>query len=191
MLPSFNASGVLPPFTGDGPGDRQAASPYKASMSEIVAKFGYTPERRRILRGLLEFRQALRSIAIVTGFQIIDGSFLEDCEKTRSRPPSDIDLVTFSHLPVPAQEVQAFLGVHMGLFNTAEVKQTYLCDAYFVDLAKDARYVVQDTMYWYGLFSHQRDTFMWKGLISTPLLSDDEDAFEMLGQLEAQDAQTA
>lgn len=191
MVPSFNASGVLPPFTGSGPGDRQAASPYKASMSEIVAKFGYTPERRRILHGLLEFRQALRSIAIVTGFQIFDGSFLEDCERTKTRPPRDIDLVTFSHLPVPAQEVQAFLGVHMGLFDTVEVKQTYLCDAYFVDLAKDARYVVQDTMYWYGLFSHQRDTFMWKGLISTPLLSDDKDALEMLEQLEAQDAQAA
>lgn len=191
MLPSFNASGVLPPFLGDGPDERQKASPYKASMSEMVVQFGYSPERRRILRGLLDFRQALRSIAIVTGFQIIDGSFLEDCERTRSRPPSDIDLVTFSHLPVPAQEAAAFLGEHMALFDTAAVKEAYSCDAYFVDLAKDARYVVQDTMYWYGLFSHQRDTFMWKGLVTMPMLSDDTQALVILEQLEAQDAQAA
>lgn len=191
MLPSFNASGVLPPFLGDGPGERQTASPYKASMSELVVQFGYTPERRRILRGLLDFRQALRAVAIVTGFQIIDGSFLEDCERTRSRPPSDIDLVTFSHLPVPSQEAAAFLGEHIALFDQAAVKGAYSCDAYFVDLAKDARYVVQDTMYWYGLFSHQRDTFMWKGLITIPLLSDDAQALVILEQLEAQDAQAA
>ncbi|WP_416046461.1 DUF6932 family protein [Delftia acidovorans] len=191
MLPSFNGSGVLPPFLGDGPDERQAASPYKASMSELVVHFGYTPERRRILRGLLDFRHALRSVAIVTGFQIIDGSFLEDCERTRSRPPSDIDLVTFSHLPVPAQEATAFLGEHIALFDTAAVKQAYACDAYFVDLAKDARYVVQDTIYWYGLFSHQRDTFMWKGLVTIPMLSDDNQALIELEKLEVQDAQAA
>lgn len=191
MLPSFNSSGVLPPFVGEEPGERLGASPYKASISEFVAQFGYTPERRRILRGLLTFRSALRSVAIVTGFQILDGSFLEDCEQTRNRPPSDIDLVTFSHLPVPAQEATAFLGEHIALFDVAAVKKTYSCDAYFVDLAKDARYVVEDTMYWYGLFSHQRDTFMWKGLVTIPLLSDDKQALVTLEQMEAQDAQAA
>jgi hypothetical protein len=191
VLPSFNASGVLPPFLGVQPGERQTASPYTASMNEFVVRFGYTPERRRILGGLLAFRQALRSVAIVTGFQILDGSFLEDCEQTRNRPPSDIDLVTFSHLPVPAPEVGTFLGDHMALFDTAVAKQTYSCDAYFVDLAKDARYVVQDTMYWYGLFSHQRDTFMWKGLVTIPMLSDDSQALVTLEELEAQDAQAA
>lgn len=193
MLPSFNSSGVLPPFIGDDPTQRAGsnASPYLASMSEFVARFGYSPERRRILNGLLSFREELRTVGIVAGFQILDGSFLENCEQRLSRPPGDIDLVTFSHLPVPAQEAEEFFGQNIALFDQEVVKQHFLCDAYFVDLAKDSRYVVEDTMYWYGLFSHQRDTFMWKGLIKIPLLSDDNQALLILQEMEVQDAQAA
>ena len=40
---------------------------------------------------------------------------------------------------------------------------------FFVDLAKDSRLIVADTIYWGGLFSHQRDTFMWKGMLQISL----------------------
>lgn len=185
MLPSFNTSGVLPPFTGDDPTVRNLTSPYKASMTAFVARFGHTPERRDILRRLLAYRQALRATGIVTGFQLFDGSFVEDCEALRGRPPKDLDVVTFSHLPVPPNEIQTFLQQNIHLFSVEAVKEKYLCDSYFVDLTKDARLIVADTMYWYSLFSHQRDTYMWKGLTQIPLLGDDAEAAALLDSAEA------
>ena len=157
-------------------------------MSQFADRFGHSPERRDILRRLMAYRQALRAAGIVTGFQMFDGSFLEDCETLQSRAPNDIDVVTFSHLPVSPRQVKEFAARHGGLFDMAAVKQEYLCDSYFVDLTKDARYVVEDTMYWYGLFSHQRDTFMWKGLVTIPLMSDDGQALAALDAKEAGDA---
>jgi len=48
---------------------------------------------------------------------------------------------------------------------------------------------VKDTSYWYGLFSHQRETAVWKGMIELPLASDDEAAVKILeGVLDGQTA---
>ena len=41
-------------------------------------------------------------------------------------------------------------------------------------------------MYWYGLFSHQRETFLWKGLLRIELMSDDEQALELLNAADAE-----
>lgn len=191
MLPQFNASGVLPPFTGALPNARHLSSPYETMMSEFVHRFGHTAQRRDLAQRLLDYRRALRSAGIVTGFQLLDGSFTEDCEALRSRAPQDVDVVTFSHLPVPPREVQEFARRHGGLFQMDTVKERYKCDSYFVDLAKDTRYVVEDTMYWHGLFSHQRETFMWKGFVKVPMVSDDEQAQALLDSMETDDAQAA
>lgn len=192
MLPEFNASGVLPPFVGEDPGmDSNLASPYETSMSNFVQRFGTSPERIDILRKLLAYRESLRGIGITTGFQMFDGSFIEDCERLRKRPPSDMDVVTFSHLPVPPHQVKDFIENNIGLFDPNSVKATYRCDSFFVDLTRDARYVVAETMYWYGLFSHQRDTFMWKGLVKVPLMSDDNQALITLEIAETIHAQEA
>lgn len=192
MLPGFNASGVLPPFVGENPGmEANRASPYETTMRGFAEQFGQSAPRREILRRLLAYRQALRGVGITTGFQMFDGSFIEDCERLRSRPPSDLDVVTFSHLPVPPHQVAEFAQQHIALFDRDAVKEAYSCDSFFVDLTKDARYIVADTMYWYGLFSHQRDTFMWKGLVTVPLMSDDVDALAALEVAEAAHAQEA
>jgi len=122
---------------------------------------------------------------------MFDGSFVEDCERLRARPPSDLDVVTFSHLPVLPHQVAEFAQQNAALFDRDAVKEEYCCDSFFIDLTKDARYVVADTMYWYGLFSHQRDTFMWKGLVTVPLMSDDTDALVVLDEAEAANAQEA
>lgn len=122
---------------------------------------------------------------------MFDGSFVEDCERLRARPPSDLDVVTFSHLPVPPHQVVQFAQQNAALFDRDAVKDEYCCDAFFIDLTKDARYVVADTMYWYGLFSHQRDTFMWKGLVTVPLMSNDIDALAVLDEAEAAHAEEA
>jgi hypothetical protein len=126
-----------------------------------------------LIQGLLNYRAALRAVGITSGFQILDGSFTEDCESTRGRPPSDIDLATFAYLPVGPVETLNFMNENITLFSPAAAKATYSCDAYFVDLAKDSRLIVEDTFYWYGLFSHQKETYTWKGVLRIPLMSDD------------------
>ncbi|WP_425462821.1 DUF6932 family protein [Methylibium rhizosphaerae] len=180
MIPPFNASGVLPPYIGANPGGAHAAaSPYDAAISEIHETLCKTPERVVLLRGLLSYREALRSAGIVEGFQMIDGSFTEDCERLRSRAPGDIDLVTFAKLPVP--DVQPFFQANIQLFDRVQTKHLYSCDAFFVDLGKAAHLLVADTTYWFGLFSHQRVSSLWKGMLRVSLASDDAAVLAALG----------
>jgi hypothetical protein len=179
LFPPFNASGVIPPFFGDDPTSR-SGSPYKTDLATISARLAQTDHRKEIFRGLLRYRAALRAVGIAVGFQLLDGSFTENCESNRGRAPSDVDLVTFSYLPVLPHEVADFAQQHQALFDHDMVKEEYKCDAFFVDLAKDARLVVEDTMYWYGLFSHQRETFLWKGMLRVPLNADDAIAMAAL-----------
>jgi hypothetical protein len=192
VIPSFNASGVLPPFSGSDPGQQaHLSSPYKTTMSAFVERFSTSAARCEVISGLLRLRSALREIGITSGFQLLDGSFVEDCERVRGRPPNDIDLVTFAYLPVVGHEVPDFVQENLRFFDRDAVKNEFKCDSFFVDLSKDARYVVADTMYWYGLFSHQRDSFLWKGMVSVPLMSDDQQALQLLADAEARHAQAA
>jgi hypothetical protein len=54
-------------------------------------------------------------------------------------------------------------------------------DGSFVDLDKKSEFVVEDTRYWFGLFSHQRVTSLWKGMLKISLHSDDDKAKSLLG----------
>lgn len=183
MFPTFNPSGVIPPFASGNPA-APGGSPYSTTLTTIVHQLGGTPERRTLIAGLIAYRDALRAAGITTGFQLIDGSFTENSELINERPPGDIDLVTFAHLPVPPPEVPAFAAANAALFNMAETKQIYRCDAYFVDLSKDPRLLLDETFYWYGLFSHQRITHNWKGMLKVPLIADDIAASALLGGVE-------
>ena len=173
LIPFFTASGALPPFIGIEATDRSGASPYKTSASEIFSILGQTPERRNLIAGLLSYREALRSIGIVDGYQLIDGSFTEDCETVRGRPPDDIDLVTYARLPVGPAEVLPFMQSNFGVFNPVLTKSRYSCHAFFIDLGKPPALLVEDTTYFFGLFSHQRVSALWKGMLKIPLVSDD------------------
>ena len=173
MIPNFNISSVLPPFVGADPTLPALCSPYESSMSAFIQRFGTSPERIDILRGFLAYRSQLNKVGITSGFQILDGSFVEDCEKIRNRPPNDIDMVTFSYLPIAGVNVSTFVQTNLELFDQNLAKNKYKCDAYFIDLGKDSRLIVEDSFYWYGLFSHQRDTNLWKGMVRIPLMSDD------------------
>jgi hypothetical protein len=55
MMPSFNISGVLPPFVGDNPTNGAEMSPYQTTMTKIVQRFATTPERIEILLGLIAY----------------------------------------------------------------------------------------------------------------------------------------
>jgi hypothetical protein len=51
-----------------------------------------------------------------------------------------------------------------------------------VDLSQPPTHVVGQTRYWFGLFSHKRSTFQWKGMLEVTLgtLADDANAAKIL-----------
>ncbi len=180
VIVPFNGGGVLPPFLGPKPGDPAAQSPYQATMLEVVERFGYTAPRCEILDGLLRFRAHLRGLDIREGFQWIDGSFVEDAEKTKGRPPGDVDVVTVARRPAHAADDvswDAFVDDHLSdIFDPDWTKGSFKCDAYPIDLDGDAEAVAEQSAYWFGLFSHQRVTLQWKGIVTVRLEDDDRQA---------------
>lgn len=160
-IPDFNADGVLPPHGGN-PTSRVELSPFAASILELCQKFATTPERRAIFSGLIRLREALAQVGILNGFQWIDGSFLEDVERLRGRAPGDIDVVTFYRLAnVPFAVDPAVFAV---LADHGATKNSFHVDHQLVNLAWEQSIIVEHTRYWCGLFSHQRDTGIWKGM---------------------------
>jgi hypothetical protein len=142
------------------------------------------------LRGLFGFRAALRAEGFAAGFQWIDGSFVENCEAFRGRDPSDIDIVSLLRRPAGAVDDAAWAGfVNRNIstiFDPAWSKATFLCDSYFIDLDCDPASVAEQSAYWIGLFSHQRDTFRWKGMVRLEFDStDDGGALALIAEREA------
>lgn len=190
MIPEFGLGSVLPPFMDeDVVGQFAPRSPYQSTMSDLVARFATSPERAAILRGFLEYREELRQIGFVEGFQWVDGSFVEACELVKGRPPGDVDVVSVVHRPVGAvadQDWLDFLDQHGDtLLDQAYCKENYSCDSYFIDLDIPQRMISEQTAYWFGLFSHQRDTFRWKGLVQLDIQCDDQIAIQALDEIEA------
>ena len=182
-VPAFTLDGILPPFTGD-PTDGTTMSPFKVTVPEFVASFALTHERVQILEGLLELRHRIHELGITRGLQWIDGSFVEMNDAVRA--PRDVDVVTFFFRPPdltarPAWE--AAIDAHPEIFEHAHVKNELKCDAYWVDLSVPAPlYHVEQTRYWFGLFSHRRTSQQWKGMIQLPLgsLAEDHEAAKLL-----------
>jgi hypothetical protein len=143
-------------------------------MTDLVRRFATSPERTAILEGLLDYRAALQAVGIVNGCQWLDGSFVEDVEKSRGRPPMDIDLVTFAYRPnIDNAAWLTLLNERDDLFDFNESKRKYKCDTYYVDLNIYPHLILSSISYFHGLFSHQRVTSLWKGMITVPLGSDD------------------
>lgn len=186
MIPTHTHSGVLPPFLpGATPAESGSMAPYRVRLLDAAKRFAINNERIEILRGLLAYRKELHLLGITSGFQWIDGSFVEDCEKNRGRPPKDIDVITFSVRPPQCIETDSWKRLLLSrpdLFDPEVSKNTFKCDAYFVDLNVNPIYLVSQVRYWFGLFSHQRDTFLWKGMLEIPLSSDDQDVETFLNQ---------
>lgn len=182
MIPAHTHSHVLPPFTGTDPTVQTGVSPYDVSMMMIVDRFATSPERVRILNGLLSYRAALAAAGFVSGYQWVSGSFTENVEVDRGRPPGDVDIVTIASRPLAAADPLAwktFVLTNANLFNPASTKQVFECDAYFIDLNLPPVSLVSRVSYWYGLFSHKRDG-LWKGMLRVPLGSDDAPAQQKL-----------
>lgn len=161
-------AGIVPPIRPNAPGHDLDRSPYSATLAEVVQMFATSQERANILSGLFNYRAALHANGLVTGFQWLDGSFLENIEDLDDRPPNDIDVVTFFRLP--AGTTQADLMPHIqDLFDTNHTKENYRVDAYPFDLGiplDEGR--IRNAAYWYSMWSHRRDG-MWKGFVQVDL----------------------
>lgn len=171
-LPAYDLGLVLPPFLGTSPGSSPSQSPYTADTEELVHRFGSSPARNVLLRGLLDLRAALRAIGIVNGFQWIDGSFVEDKERRLGVAPGDIDIVTVFDRPTGHDDHavwEAAMRPHANLFNPGYCKATYKCEAFYIDTGRKGQRVATESAFWFGLFSHQRDTFRWKGVVRCQL----------------------
>lgn len=185
MIPEFTISGFLPPFLSDDPTNPGAVAPYRVSLLEIAHRFAINTERRNILKGLVNYRTAIRSEGFTSGFQWLDGSFVEDCEGHRGRPPGDIDIISFAFRPSAyntEDKWKEFISARPDLFDPEQSKETYCCDAYFVDLTRHPIYLVNLTKYWYSLFSHQRETLLWKGMLEVSIEEDDSDVIAFLNE---------
>lgn len=193
MIPDFNHSHVLPPYTGDGPTASSEVSPYRASMLELTERFAGLPGRRPLLEGLLAYRSALAALGFVRGFQWLDGSFAEDVEAHQQRSPNDIDIVTFAFSPagLTSTQINQLIADNPSLFTPSSAKEKYGCDAYLVPLDKSPENLVKRTAYYFSLFSHRRDDQVWKGLLQIPLESDDALARDLLQNMPLGDTNAA
>lgn len=171
-IPPYNLGLVLPPFLGPRPGTMGIQSPFEATTEDLVHRFGTSPARNLLLRGLLNLRAALRAIGIVEGFQWIDGSFVEDKERRMGAAPGDIDVVTVFDRPAGHQDNKRWVAAmrpHRTLFDPGFCKTTYSCEAFYIDLGICGQQIASQSVFWFGLFSHQRDTFRWKGVVRCKL----------------------
>jgi hypothetical protein len=184
LIPAYNIGGVLPPFLGPEPGrDFAEASPYECTSEELVDRFLTSDHRGRLLFGLMNFRAALRAAGVIHALQWIDGSFTEDVE-SRGLVPGDVDIVTFLYRPQAVLDDAnwgQFVAAHeTGFLNRAANKATYACDTMFVDMNALPHLIVEQAAYWNGLFSHQRRTFQWKGMLTIELGANDDGALAKL-----------
>lgn len=188
-FPGWDSTGIIPPNDPDAP-TGNARSPYVVSLIELAARLGSTEPRCVLLRGLLDLRAALHSAGLTQGFQWIDGSFVENIEETGDRPPNDIDVVTFFHIPnghTQGSLVQGFPD----LFITGKVKARYGIDAYYVPLDQTSvENIIERSAYWNSLWSHTRDG-LWKGYLQVDLdYADDAVARADLEQAAAERGQS-
>lgn len=179
-IPKWNSAGILPPTLS---GSSDLRSPYSTDSLQLVHRFSGTHERRRILSGFFDYRAALNQAGILSGFQWLNGSFLEQVEVLERRAPRDIDVVSFLDLQNINQK--ELLSTHGDLFNQEYVKQQYLVDAYIVQIGLPLdKHSANRISYWYSMWSHRRNG-LWKGFLQIDLdLCRDEQARELLQQVE-------
>ena len=161
-------AGVIPPIRPGEPGHSLDRSPYEVTLQAVIDRFATTAQRATILEGLLRYRAALHAAGAVSGFQWLDGSFLEHIEDTENRPPNDIDVVTFFRLP-PGVSQATFFGTILPLIDSDQTKPLFSVDAYGQVLGEEMTGPrVRQVAYWYSMWSHRRDD-TWKGYVQVDL----------------------
>lgn len=166
----WDIHGVIPPVIGDDTSTQR--SPYEVDILTFVQMFSLSKARIAILKNFLYYRNFLYDNGVTTGFQWVNGSFTENVETLRQRPPNDIDVVSF---------ITQSDAISDELSDHDNIKQTYRVDGYFVDLNDDPEELVTWTAYWYSMWSHQRETKLWKGFFKIPFSTQaDQEALSYL-----------
>ncbi len=170
-LPSWNSLGLIPPIDEQLPASAER-SPYTVSLTDFVLRFGQTSPRKIVLEGFLKYRAALHTAGLVSGFQWLYGSFLENIEILEGRTPNDIDVVTFFDLPAGKSQTdiqRAFPELFpISRDSHKELKDTYFVDVYYEHLGKAPSRLVRQASYWYSMWSHRRNQ-AWKGYVQIDL----------------------
>lgn len=166
-LPAFNHRGLIPPFRDPEQPTSPARSPYPIDITDFTSQFSTTPARCAILQGFLKYRETLHSAGLTTGFQWVDGSFLEQVEITQNRDPSDLDVVSFFNLPAGIDENE-FSRRNPDLFDRSKAKTNYRVDSYPVVLSWKPDLLVWWSAYWYSVWGHRRN-LEWKGFVQIDL----------------------
>jgi len=175
-VPHWNTHGVLPPIAPGELGNSLFRSPYAVGLPEVVDCLSISTERIAILDGFLRFRSELHRVGLVSGFQWLNGSFLENIEDLEDRQPNDLDVVTFYAMPTGQSQQSLFAGKTY-LFDNTQLRQDYKIDGYFRELGAN---ISSDNItmitYWYSMWSHRRNG-LWKGFLQVDLDSaNDEEA---------------
>lgn len=184
MIPNFTHNHVLPPYVGN-PTVRTDLSPYPTDTLKLCKHFATSKERIVILKGYLAFRDKMNSIGITTGFQWLDGSFMENIEASEQRAPKDLDLITFFSGLTPSLQQNIFTNF-IEFIDPLQSKNVYELDHYPIDYGWTAKpeAIIENTRYWLQLFTHNRLS-VWKGMLrielNTPAI--DKEANEYLEQL--------
>lgn len=166
LIPNFDQNLVLPPHLGD-PTDPSQLSPYPCTSLDLCESLGTTPERRRILEGFLNFRDRLQTEGLTTGFQWLDGSFLENVELRDGRSPRDLDVVTvYWGYDIAFQK--ALVTKFPEVADPTLAKAKYSLDHYPFDASFRPDFSVEKTRYWISVFSHNRSG-VWKGMLRIEL----------------------
>lgn len=177
-IPNWNNQGLLPPVDVNSAPTSAVRSPYPVSLINVATRFATSPDRHRILQGLLGYRAALHALGLVEGFQWLDGSFTEDVETLENRAPNDIDVVSFVHTPsgfCPDPEALQAL-------NSPASKANFNVDAYFVEMNLPPAQLAAMSAYWYSLWAHRRN-HVWKGFLQVDLAPvEDANALACLNQ---------
>lgn len=176
----FNIAGVIPPVD-ENDGTSLIRSPYTISIINLIELFAFTEERKNLLEGLLRYRAELYKAGVMSGYQWLNGSFTTHIEILESRPPNDIDVVTFFNLPEGETQL-SFLPRIKDLFTTKLTKLNYKVDAYPVILGQNLTYdLIERITYWYSMWSHRKSDNLWKGFIQIPLnYEEDQQAIMLL-----------
>ena len=187
-LLEWTVDGFLP---GNDPADGVSSkrSPYSLSLPEFVHRFGQSVERRNLINGLLRYRALLQQAGVGSGFQWINGSFVEDVERIRGRPPADVDVVSFISLPDGVSEPD-FYGSHGDIFDRDHIKSHFSIDGYIVAMVpiepETVLYAIRNAVYWYSVWSHTRE-HLWKGYIELDLDSEgDLGAWQVIREMAAE-----
>lgn len=176
-LPKLTRSGLVPPVRATA-AKAVDCSPYETTTLELCREFGGTPERRKILRGLLDLRAALRRVNPGAGFQWLSGDFF--APDTASRPcPASVAAATFCQPfacggGTELRELAAVLvsrALTLRMFHVAHTP---------VLLCWSPRLLVQHAHDCGSVLGHQQGTGAWQGMFCIDLEADDSAAYAAL-----------